>query len=303
MGGAIHPSRMTVRKTHRSEALREIPHASPTENRLDAKFAELRAQGEKALIAYIMAGDPSLAETESLVLELERSGADIIELGVPFSDPIADGPVIQQAAERALRSGTSLRGILAMVRGLRTRTKIPLVLMAYYNTIHAFGFPAFCRESVAAGVDGLIVPDMPPEESSALKTAVDSAGGPAIIYLIAPTSTPDRRAFVARQSRGFVYYVSLTGITGARLTDLPDVRRNVDKIRQVTAAPVAVGFGIASPADAAQVASVADGVIVGSAIVRRIGDRLQDAALLPQVADFVRAIKDAMRAAPSPEQH
>jgi tryptophan synthase alpha chain len=262
-------------------------------NRLDATFAKLKAKGEEALIAYIMAGDPSLQDTERLVLELEQAGADIIELGVPFSDPIADGPVIQKAAERALRSGTSLRKILAMVASLRARTKIPLVLMAYYNTIHAFGEAGFCRDATKAGVDGLIVPDMPPDEAGPLD-AEASKSGLSIIYLLAPTSTPDRRAMVARWSRGFVYYVSLTGITGAQLTDLDGVRKNVEKIRKATTVPVAVGFGVATPEDAAKVGAVADGVIVGSAIVRLVGEHQHDSRMAEQVGRFVRSLKAAL---------
>ena len=238
-------------------------------SRLDRTFAQLRQRGEKALIAYVMAGDPSLQETEQLVVELEQAGADIIELGVPFSDPIADGPVIQQAAERALRSGTSLRTILPMVTRLRARTQIPLVLMAYYNNIHAFGPERFCHEAAQAGVDGLIMPDMPPDEAGPLKGPA-AAAGLQLIFLLAPTSTAERRTFVARQSQGFVYYVSLTGITGAKLLNVADVGKNVEKIRKVTHVPVAVGFGVATPEDAAKVAAIADGVIVGSAIVKQI---------------------------------
>jgi len=262
-------------------------------NRLDQAFARLKAKGEKALIAYIMAGDPSLQETEQLVLELERSGADIIELGVPFSDPIADGPVIQKAAERALRSGTSLKKILAAVAALRVRTQIPLVLMAYYNTIYAFGEADFCREATKAGVDGLIVPDMPPEEAGVLDAHASTAGL-CIVYLLAPTSTPNRRAMVARRSRGFVYYVSLTGITGAKMTDWGGVRQNVEKIRKATTAPVAVGFGVATADDAAKVGETADGVIVGSAIVKRIGDQQHDSRMAEQVGHFVRSLKTAL---------
>jgi tryptophan synthase alpha chain len=265
-------------------------------NRIDATFERLRSKGEKALIAYLMAGDPSLQDTEALVLELEKAGADVIELGVPFSDPIADGPVIQRAAERALRSGTSLRKILQAVKAIRTRTQIPLVLMAYYNTVHALGEAAFCKQAVEAGVDGLIVPDMPPEEAGPLEPAAAETGL-RLIFLLAPTSTAARRAMVARRSRGFLYYVSLTGITGARLTDLEDVRRNVAKIRRVAEVPVAVGFGIATAQDAAQVAGIADGVIVGSAIVRQIGEHQNNPALADRVGQFVRSLKAAMKAA------
>jgi tryptophan synthase alpha chain len=169
-------------------------------NRLDQTFGRLNARGEKALITYIMAGDPSLQETEQLVLELERAGADVIELGVPFSDPIADGPVIQKAAERGLQSGTSLRRILESVRHLRVSTQIPIVLMAYYNNIHAFGEAEFCRIAADAGVDGLIVPDMPPDEAGPLRGPAGEAGLH-LIFLLAPTSTASRRAYVANGVR------------------------------------------------------------------------------------------------------
>ncbi|TKS62539.1 MAG: tryptophan synthase subunit alpha [Nitrospira sp.] len=264
-------------------------------SKLNRTFAQLRQRGEKALITYVMAGDPSLQETEQLVVELEQAGADIIELGVPFSDPIADGPVIQQAAERALRSGTSVGTILSMVTSLRARTKIPLVLMAYYNSIHAFGPERFCQEAAQAGVDGLIVPDMPPDEAGPLKKPAAAAGLP-LIFLLAPTSTEERRTFVARQSQGFVYYVSLTGITGAKLLNMADVGKNVEKIRKVTHVPVAVGFGVATPEDAANVAAIADGVIVGSAIVKLIAAHRQKPDMVKHVAEFVRSLKVAMRA-------
>ena len=264
-------------------------------SRLDRTFARLRQRGEKALIAYVMAGDPSLQDTEQLVVALEQAGADIIELGVPFSDPIADGPVIQQAAERALRSGTSLRTILPMVTRLRARTQIPLVLMAYYNNIHAFGVERFCHEAAQAGVDGLIMPDMPPDEAGPLKGPA-AAAGLQLIFLLAPTSTAERRTFVARQSQGFVYYVSLTGITGAKLLNMAEVGMNVEKIRKVTRVPVAVGFGVATPEDAAKVAAIADGVIVGSAIVKLIAAHRQKPEMVKRVAEFVRSLKNAMRA-------
>ena len=229
-------------------------------------------------------------------MELEQAGADIIELGVPFSDPIADGPVIQQAAERALRSGTSLRTILSMVTRLRARTQIPLVLMAYYNSIHAFGPGTVLPGSCRAGIDGLIMPDMPPDEAGPLKGPAAAAGLP-LIFLLAPTSTAERRTFVARQSQGFVYYVSLTGITGAKLLNLADVGKNVEKIRKVTKLPVAVGFGVATPEDAAKVAAIADGVIVGSAIVKQIAAHRETPEMVKHVAEFVRSLKTAMRSA------
>jgi len=265
-------------------------------SKVDRTFAQLRQRGEKALIAYVMAGDPSLQDTEQLVVELEQAGADIIELGVPFSDPIADGPVIQQAAERALRSGTSLRTILPMITRLRARTQIPLVLMVYYNNVHAFGPERFCHEAAQAGIDGLIIPDMPPDEASPVKGPA-AAAGLQLIFLLAPTSTAERRTFVARQSQGFIYYVSLTGITGAKLLSVADVGKNVEKIRKVTHVPVAVGFGIATPEDAANVAAIADGVIIGSAIVKQIAAHRGKPEMVKHVAEFVRSLKSAMSAA------
>ncbi|THJ24636.1 MAG: tryptophan synthase subunit alpha [Nitrospira sp. CG24E] len=264
--------------------------------RIDRTFARLRQAGEKALIAYVMAGDPSLKETEELVVELERAGVDIIELGVPFSDPIADGPVIQQAAERALRNGTSLRTIFPMITRLRSTTQVPLVLMAYYNNVYAFGPQRFCQEAVQAGVDGLIVPDMPLDEAGLFRGPAEAAGLQ-LIFLLAPTSTAERRTFVARQSQGFVYYVSLTGITGAKLRNVADVGKNVEKIKKITRVPVAVGFGVATPEDAANVAAIADGVIVGSAIVKQIAAHQQKPEMVKQVGEFVRSLKTAMRAA------
>ncbi len=258
-------------------------------SRLGKTFSALHARGEKALIAYIMAGDPSLDETEIYVRQLAEAGADVIELGVPFSDPIADGPVIQQAAERALRSGTSLKKILATVRSLRTKTQVPLVLMAYYNSIFRYGEAAFCRDAVVAGVDGLIVPDMPPDEAGTLRPLADKAGLD-VIFLLAPTSTAQRQASVARVSRGFVYYVSLTGITGAKITDRAEVGKKVREIRRHTTTPVAVGFGIKTPEDAREVARIADGVIVGTAMVKLVAEGGQVAARL---ASFTRSLKAA----------
>ena len=262
--------------------------------RIESTFQRLQLTGEKALIAYLMAGDPTLADTEPLVLEIEKAGADIIELGVPFSDPIADGPVIQLAAERALRSGTSLRKILPVVKSLRTRTQVPIVLMVYYNSIHAMGLETFCQEAAAAGVDGLIVPDMPPDEAGPLKGPAAKAGL-RLVFLLAPTSTPDRRNYVAKESQGFLYYVSLTGITGAHIQNMAEVGQNVAKIKKVTKTPVAVGFGVSTPEDAARVSAMADGVIVGSAIVKQIAAHQQGPDMPAKVGLFVGSLKAAMK--------
>ena len=261
--------------------------------RIESTFERLCQAKKKALIAYLMAGDPSLADTERLVLEIEQAGADIIELGVPFSDPIADGPVIQLAAERGLKSGTSLRKILAMMKTLRTRTQVPIVLMVYYNSIHAMGLETFCREAGAVGVDGLIVPDMPPDEAGPLKGPA-AAAGLRLIFLLAPTSTTERRQYVAKESQGFLYYVSLTGITGAKIQNMEEVGKNVGKIKKVTKTPVAVGFGVSTPENAAQVSAMADGVIVGSAIVKQIAAHQQSSDMPVKVGRFVGTLKAAM---------
>lgn len=265
----------------------------PTPNRITATFDRLRRRGEPALIPYMMAGDPSLAETEALVPALERAGADLIELGVPFSDPIADGPVIQKAAERALRSGTTLRRILRTVTSLRTRTQVPLILMAYYNTILAMGERAFCHDAVQAGVDGVIVPDMPPEEADVLQEA-SQANGPCVIFLLAPTSTAERKAHVIERTDGFIYYVSMTGITGAKLRESDSIKRNVRALRKQARKPVAVGFGIATPDDARRIAAFSDGVIVGSALVRTVETRHHDPDFIQVVSRFTANLKAAV---------
>lgn len=263
-------------------------------NRIQQTFADLQAKGDKALIPYIMAGDPSLDVTESLVLTLAEGGADLIELGVPFSDPIADGPVIQQAAERSLQAGTTLKKILSTVRSLRTKTSVPLIFMAYYNTILAMGLEKFCAEAMSAGVDGLIIPDLPPEESDALYQATMAIDGPTIIFLLAPTSTPERQRAVIKRTHGFIYYVSITGITGTQLTNLKQVKKNVRAIQKMSQKPVAVGFGISTPEQAHNVARFADGVIIGSALVRTIAENHQDPAFLPNLKATIQNLKAAL---------
>src|SRR5947208_798206 len=263
-------------------------------SRIQATFQRLLQRGEKALIAYVMAGDPTLEDTETYVQQVAAVGADVIELGVPLSDPIADGLVIQQAAERALRSGTTLKKILATVRSLRTKTQVPLVVMAYYNSIFRYGEAAFCRDAVAAGVDGLIVQDMPPDGAATIHPLAEAAGLD-VIFLLAPTSTAKRETAVARLSRGFIYYVSLTGITGAKLTDKADVEKKVREIRRYTKTPIAVGFGIATPDDAREVARIADGVIVGSALVKIIADGvIVGSALVKLVTEGGASVTDRL---------
>lgn len=237
-------------------------------NRIEKRFKTLRESGEKAFIPYIMAGDPSLEVTEELVSMLEREGADIIELGVPFSDPLADGPTIQAAAERALSAGVTLKKVLTLVKRMRKRgVTVPIVLMTYMNPIHAFGEERFLSEAKKSGVDGLIIPDLPPDEG---REFAQKAGKQeiSVVFLLAPTSTDKRIKLVSSLSRGFIYYVSLTGITGAKININNEMKRMINKIKSHTNKPVCIGFGVKTPQEAARAASFGDGVIVGSAIVK-----------------------------------
>jgi len=234
-------------------------------------FARLRREGGKAFIPYVMAGDPSIGRSREIVLLFEKCGADIVELGVPFSDPLADGPIIQRAAERSLRQGTSLRSVISFVREVRGATQIPIVLMTYFNPVFRYGPSDFIRDARGAGVDGVVIPDLPPEEAtdfvrSARRLRLDT------IFLLAPTSTEERIRKVVHYSSGFIYYVSITGITGAELLLDGSMERSIAQIRQRTTMPIAVGFGVSTPDEAAHVARLSDGVIVGSAIVKRLGD-------------------------------
>jgi tryptophan synthase alpha chain len=264
-------------------------------NRIDHTFETLRARKEKALIPYIMAGDPFLERTEELVLAMEQAGADIIELGVPFSDPIADGPVIQKAGQRALQRKTSLKDILTLVDDLRKKSNIPLVLMTYYNPIHKFGVEKLFKEAQTAGVDGVIIPDLPPEEGRAVLEQSRKSGLNWIL-LSAPTTPINRLRFLSKQTQGFLYYVSLTGITGASLKDFSEVRARLKMIRRMTDKPVAIGFGITTPEQAKALGKLADGVIVGSAIVRLVEEHLEDPEILSVVAAFVKRLKQALTA-------
>jgi tryptophan synthase alpha chain len=263
-------------------------------SRIDTTFERLRARGERALVAYLMAGDPSLAETERLVIEAERNGADVMELGVPFSDPLADGPVIQRAGLRALAAGASLARVLEMVSSLRTRVALPLVLMTYYNPILAFGLKGFARTAVDAGVDGVIVPDLPAEESEPLRAEATPTGLD-VIHMVAPTSTPARVRSIARVSTGFIYVVSLTGVTGERREMPKDLDAQMRTLRLVTTKPVCVGFGVSTPEQAASVGRIADGVAVGSAIVRTIEQHAGTPDLVPALGRLIAALKAPLR--------
>ncbi len=261
-------------------------------NRIDARFRELKRRKEKALIAYLTVGFPTLRMLPDLVEACEQAGVDLIEFGVPFSDPLADGPTIQAASEKALANGVSPSVVLEQVRRLRRgKVRLPLALMTYYNPVFHYGLSRFCRDSRSAGVDGLIVPDLPPEEAGDLLRAARPAGLDTI-FLAAPTSPPERLRRVAKLSTGFIYYVSLTGVTGARRSLPAEVGARVRALKKMTRLPVCVGFGISGPAQARAAARVADGVIVGSAlteILRRSGRRAPREAYR-----FLRSLKRAI---------
>jgi tryptophan synthase alpha chain len=261
-------------------------------SRIAARFAELRERGEKALIPYITAGDPDLATTGALVAEMEAAGADIIELGVPFSDPLVDGVEIQRASQRGLASGTTLDGIFATVRSTRRRSEIPILLMTSYNPVFRYGDERALAAAREAGVDAFLITDLPPEEAADWKRLA-AAQNVDTIFLLAPTSTPERIDCAARLGSGFIYCVSRTGVTGAR-EQLPiGLRELIDRIRAGTDLPIAVGFGISTAEHVRQVAQWADGIVVGSAVVAIVGRDGQAAA--PPLGRFVRELKAGTR--------
>jgi tryptophan synthase alpha chain len=240
-------------------------------NRVESRFVELSARREKALITYIMGGDPDLGATVRLLETLAAAGADLLEVGVPFSDPLADGAVIQAAGLRALQGGCTMTKLFAALQPVLKDLPVPTLLMIYYNMIYQKGVEAFVAAAAAAGVAGLIVPDLPPDDSDTVQQVARDYGM-ALNYLVAPTSTPDRIVTATAASTGFVYAVSLRGVTGARQALPPDLPQFVARVKAATPKPVAVGFGIATPEQAHQVAGLADGVIVGSAIVKAAYD-------------------------------
>ena len=257
-------------------------------NRIDQCFAALRSKNEKAFIAYISAGDPSLAATVDLALALADAGTDLIELGVPFSDPLADGLVNQLAAQRALEAGSTVAGVLDCVGQIRRRSQIPIVLYTYLNPILQFGLDRFHRAADGAGVDGLLLLDLPPEEDQ-------PSEGPLHIRLIAPTTPPDRIERICANAAGFIYYVSREGVTGVQSSVATSLVERVGEIRQHTNLPVAVGFGISTPDQAREVAKVADGVVVGSAIVQKISENAGQRDLAARIGEFVRPLVAAVK--------
>lgn len=264
-------------------------------SRLITRLAALKASNAKALVTFITAGDPDLATTEEMIHLLEESGADIIELGVPFSDPMADGPTIQLSSERALASGTTLKAILDTVHTVRRSSSIPIILMGYLNPIHAYGYERFCRDAVQAGVDGVLLVDMPPEESDDFLRC-SNTHGLNVIFLLTPTSDISRIDAVNKLGRGFIYYVTVTGVTGARQEISDSLASELAQIRKKVTLPVMAGFGISTPEQAASVAALADGVVVGSAIVK-LFQQHSGPQLRHELKGFVAALKKAISTA------
>ncbi len=264
-------------------------------SRIARRFAALKAEGRAGLVTFVTAGDPDRETSKAIFHALPEAGADVIELGVPFSDPMADGPSVQESSLRALRNGHTVKATLDMVREFRgTDDDTPVVLMGYYNPIYSHGTEAFTRDAAAAGVDGLIVVDLPPEEAEELASPARAAGLD-LIFLAAPTTDDERLSQVARDVSGFLYYVSITGITGTRSAAVDDVAQAVARIRRHVSIPIAVGFGIRTPEQAAEIARIADAAVVGSALTDAVGDNLDDAGQpKPGCADAVTALVKAL---------
>ncbi|MEN8686512.1 MAG: tryptophan synthase subunit alpha [Desulfuromonadales bacterium] len=260
---------------------------------ISATLSLLKEQGKKALVTFITAGDPNLETSEKIVHTLIESGVDMIELGFPFSDPMADGPTIQLASERALESGATLRGILDMVARVRQHSNTPIILMGYFNPVFCYGLEVFARDAAAAGVDGLLLVDLPPEEAGELHPFLKDAGID-LITLLAPTTGTERCTQLAAAGEGFLYYVSMTGVTGSKQVDAAAIAAAVNELKKQSPVPVAVGFGISTPADAGAVAGIADAVVVGSALVKLIAEKSASPDLLDSVGRFVRELKKAI---------
>ncbi len=273
-----------------------------TVSRIDARFAALQTEGRAGFVTYVMAGDPSAQATLEILRGLPGAGADLIELGFPFSDPMAEGPTIQRAAARGLKSGMTVRGTLELVRAFREGdADTPVILMGYLNPLETWGHAAFARDAAAAGVDGLIVVDCPPEEAGPLTDALD-AEGIALIRLATPTTDDARLKIVTARTSGFVYYVSVAGVTGVKEADADAVAPAVTRVRAASGLPVAVGFGIKTPQRAAEVARVADAVVAGSVLVDEVAAAIAAGAdPTARVLDKVRALADAVRGARAPQ--
>jgi tryptophan synthase alpha chain len=263
-------------------------------DRIASMFEAARARGEAALVVYLMAGDPDLAASKAAALACAEAGADLVEIGMPFSDPIADGPTIQRAAERALSHGTDVADALAVAAHLRARSQARVALMGYVNPVLSYGLTRFFDDAARAGVDAVILPDVPPEEAGELRARADAAGV-RTVFLLAPTSTPARRAAAAQAATGFLYFVSVTGVTGARKDLPPDLGAQLAAVREVSPLPVVVGFGVSTAAQAHAVAALADGVVVGSALVSRLAEPGSRRERVERVRRFVRSLRRAMK--------
>ncbi|MBG86857.1 MAG: tryptophan synthase subunit alpha [Verrucomicrobiales bacterium] len=263
-------------------------------NRIEERFARLKGQGQKALVTYIGAGDPHLGATRELVLAFDEAGVDVMELGVPFSDPLADGLVNQLAAQRGLESGTTPKKVLETVAEIRKQSQVPIVLYIYYNLLHKPGLENFIKDAASAGVDGLLVLDLPPEESDAYETLMREHGLCAI-YLIAPTTPEQRVEKIVKRGMGFIYYISREGVTGMQAKVSDTIGEMTGKIREHTDLPIAVGFGVSNPQQAKEVAINADGVVVGSAIVNQIAEKGSEDSLVRDVASFVKSLADGVK--------
>ncbi|HEU5396509.1 MAG TPA: tryptophan synthase subunit alpha [Verrucomicrobiae bacterium] len=263
-------------------------------NRIEKRFAQLKRAGKKGLVVYIGAGDPDLAATAALAVAFDRAGVDVLELGVPFSDPLADGLVNQLAAQRGLDSGATPPKVLKTIAALRKKSQIPVVLYIYFNLIHRLGMEKFIQAAAKAGVDGLLVLDLPPEESDNYESLMRQ-NGLCHIYLVAPTTPEERMEQIVRRGSGFIYYISREGVTGMQKQVAANLAQQVAKIRAHTSLPVAVGFGVSNPQQAKLVARDADAVVVGSAIVNRIAENGKSARLAPKVAAFVKSLGDAVK--------
>jgi tryptophan synthase alpha chain len=262
-------------------------------NRIVEKFAQLRKSGNKAFIVYIGAGDPNLDTTRELALAFDKAGVDIVEFGVPFSDPLADGLVNQLAAQRGLESGTTPPKVLETVVAVRQHSQIPIILYIYFNLIHKIGMEKFITNAARAGVDGLLVLDLPPEESDNYETLMKKSGL-CHIYLVAPTTPEDRMELIVRRGSGFIYYISREGVTGMQNKVASNLATQVAKIRAHTDLPIAVGFGVSNPEQAKLVAQTADAVVVGSAVVNRIAEHTKDKNLVFNVMEFVKSMAQAI---------
>jgi tryptophan synthase alpha chain len=261
--------------------------------RIEKKFNVLKTKGEKALVVYLTAGDPNLEKTKEIVMALDQAGVDILEIGVPFSDPTADGPIIQAASQRALKAGTNLRDILKMIKEIRKFSQIPIVLFGYYNPIYIYGSKKFADDAKDAGVDGILVVDLPPEEAQELRCYTDLLGID-FISLIAPTTDNVRIRKIVGKASGFLYYISVTGVTGTAKPSLENVKTDVKRIRNLSKLPIVVGFGITSPKQAGQIAALSDGIVIGSAIVKLIGENGNRKNLSHIVSSFARDVKKAI---------